>query len=169
MAAALLGAWVYRERRSSAPLVDLALLRNPAVAGANVVMLLGGVGMYLLLTLVTRYVQTPRSAGYGLGVDVFVAGLVLVPFSALGFAGGKLVSPLRKRHAPATVCDVSHRYRIHDSGVGRRGGDGGHRRHRALSPAGISSVTRGAFKSFGVNREGNPLLASPLDVFGADL
>lgn len=106
VAAALLGAWVYRERRSSAPLVDLALLRNPAVAGANAVMLLGGVGMYLLLTLVTRYVQTPRSAGHGFGVDVFVAGLVLVPFSALGFAGGKLVPPLRKRLAPATVLAV---------------------------------------------------------------
>jgi predicted MFS family arabinose efflux permease len=102
-AAVLIGAWVRHERRCAAPLVDLALLRNPAVAGANAVMLLGGIGMYLLLTLVTRYVQTPESAGYGFGVDVFVAGLVLVPFSALGFAGGKLVRPLRKRLAPATV------------------------------------------------------------------
>lgn len=103
VAAVLIGAWVRRERRCAAPLVDLALLRNPAVAGANVVMLLGGIGMYLLLTLVTRYVQTPASAGYGFGVDVFVAGLVLVPFSVLGFVGGKLVPPLRRRLAPATV------------------------------------------------------------------
>ncbi|MQA01471.1 MAG: MFS transporter [Streptosporangiales bacterium] len=102
-AAVLGGAWVHRERRCAAPLVDLALLRKPAVAGANAVMLLGGVGMYLLLTLVTRYVQTPASAGYGVGVDVFVAGLVLVPFSALGFAGGRLVRPLRTRLAPASV------------------------------------------------------------------
>ncbi|UKY54571.1 MFS transporter [Streptomyces inhibens] len=51
----------------------------------------------------TRYVQTPESAGYGFGVDVFVAGLVLVPFSVLGFVGGKLVRPLRVRLAPATV------------------------------------------------------------------
>ncbi|MEU9116700.1 MFS transporter [Streptomyces sp. NPDC048483] len=103
VAAALIGAWVRRERRCATPLVDLALLRNPAVAGANAVMLLGGIGMYLLLTLVTRYVQTPQSTGYGFGVDVFVAGLVLVPFSVLGFAGGKLVRPLRKRLVPATV------------------------------------------------------------------
>ncbi len=102
-AAVLIGAWVRRERRCAAPLVDLALLRNPAVAGANAVMLLGGIGMYLLLTLVTRYVQTPASAGYGFGADVFVAGLVMVPFSALGFAGGKLVPSLHKRLAPATV------------------------------------------------------------------
>jgi predicted MFS family arabinose efflux permease len=102
----LLTAWVRRERRCTDPLVDLALLRNPAVAGANAVMLIGGIGMYLLLTLVTRYVQTPVSTGYGFGVDLFVAGLVLVPFSALGFAGGKLVSSLRRWLAPATVLAV---------------------------------------------------------------
>ncbi|NUW38825.1 MFS transporter [Nonomuraea rhodomycinica] len=102
-AAVLLVGWVRRERRCAAPLVDLALLRTPAVAGANAVMLLGGVGMYLLLTLVTRYVQTPASAGYGFGVGVFVAGLVLVPFSALGFVGGRLVRPLHGRFAPAAV------------------------------------------------------------------
>ncbi|NBE97975.1 MFS transporter [Nonomuraea sp. KC401] len=96
-AAVLLTAWVRRERRCAAPLVDLSLLRHPAVAGANVIMLLGGVGMYLLLSLVTRYVQTPEPAGYGFGLDVFVAGLVLVPFSVLGFAGGKLVPRLRGR------------------------------------------------------------------------
>ncbi|MBT2209318.1 MFS transporter [Actinomadura sp. NEAU-AAG7] len=101
--ALLLAAWVRRERRSDAPLVDLALLRHPAVAGANASMLLGGVGMYLLLTLVTRYVQTPGPAGYGFGVDVFVAGLVLVPFSVLGFAGGRLVPLARGRLAPTTV------------------------------------------------------------------
>ena len=83
--------------------MDLTLLRNPAVAGANAVMLLGGVGMYLLLSLVTRYVQTPATAGYGFGVNLFVAGLVLVPFSVLGFLGGKLVRPLRARLAPAAV------------------------------------------------------------------
>ncbi|MEU6729535.1 hypothetical protein ABZ917_38035 [Nonomuraea wenchangensis] len=61
-----------------------------------------GVGMYLLLTLVTRYVQTPGSAGYGSGAGVFVAGLVLVPFSVTGFAGGKAVRPLGARlPAPA--------------------------------------------------------------------
>lgn len=102
-AAVLFAGWVHRERRCADPLVDLTLLRTPAVAGANIVMLLGGIGMYLLLTLVTRYVQTPAGAGYGFGVDVFVAGAVLVPFSVLGFVGGKLVSRLRERFAAATV------------------------------------------------------------------
>lgn len=102
-AVVLLAVWVRRERRHESPLVDLKLLGHPAVAGANVIMFLGGVGMYLLLTLVTRYVQTPAEAGYGFGVDVFVAGLVLVPFSVLGFVGGKLVPRVRKRLDAATV------------------------------------------------------------------
>jgi len=95
-AVVLLGAWVRRERRCAAPLVDLTLLRNPAVAGADAVMLLGGIGMYLLLTLVTRYVQTPASAGYGFGAGVFVAGLVLVPFSAAMPAAILAVTPAQE-------------------------------------------------------------------------
>lgn len=97
--AALIAAWAWHERRATAPLVDLTLLRHPAVAAANATMLLGGLSMYLLLTLVTRYVQTPRSAGYGFGATVLGASLVLIPFSALGFVGGRLAARLRSRFA----------------------------------------------------------------------
>lgn len=93
----LLVAWVIVEARTDKPLVDVRLLRHPAVAAANVVMLTGGVGMYLLLSLITRYVQTPSTAGYGLGLDTFQSGLVLVPFSLLGFAAGRLVPRVRGR------------------------------------------------------------------------
>jgi hypothetical protein len=89
--------WAVCERRGTSPLVDVRLLRHRAVAGANAAMLVGGVGMYLLLTLITRYAQTPRSAGYGFGLTTFVAGLVLVPFSLLGFVAGKLTPRLRER------------------------------------------------------------------------
>jgi predicted MFS family arabinose efflux permease len=99
VAIGLLVAWWAVERRVATPLVDLRLLRQPTVAAANVAMLAGGIGMYLLLTLVTRYAQTPRSAGYGFGLSTFAAGLVLVPFSALGFVAGRAVPRVR---APAT-------------------------------------------------------------------
>jgi predicted MFS family arabinose efflux permease len=92
-----LGAWALVERRSASPLVDLALLRHPAVAAANFTMLLGGASMYLLLTLVTRYMQTPTVAGYGFGATVLRASLVLIPFSALGFVGGRVTQVLRTR------------------------------------------------------------------------
>lgn len=93
----LLAGWFRLEARTAAPLVDVRLLRHPAVAAANLVMLTGGVGMYLLLALITRYVQTPPSAAYGFGLSTFEAGLVLVPFSVLGFITGRLVPVLRRR------------------------------------------------------------------------
>ncbi|MCO7272803.1 MFS transporter [Cellulosimicrobium cellulans] len=62
-------------------------------------MFVGGVGMYLLLTLVARYAQTPPGAGYGFALTPFVAGLVVVPFSALGFVAGKVIPRLRRRVA----------------------------------------------------------------------
>lgn len=97
LALALLAGWVMRERALATPLVDLRLLRHRAVAGANAAMLVAGVGMYLLLTCITRYVQTPTSAGYGFGLSTFAAGLFLVPFSALGFVAGRVSPRLRTR------------------------------------------------------------------------
>ncbi len=95
VAVLLLCVWTASELRSKTPLVDVGAVRHPAVAGANVAMFVGGIGMYLLLTLITRYAQTPHSAGYGFGLSTFVAGLVLVPFSALGFVAGKLTPRIR--------------------------------------------------------------------------
>ncbi len=87
--------------------MDIRLLRHPAVAAANLVMLIGGVGMYLLLSLITRYVQTPPAAGYGFGLNTFQAGLVLVPFSLLGFAAGKLVPRVRTRFSARILLAAS--------------------------------------------------------------
>lgn len=93
----LLCVWTTSELRSTTPLVDVRAVRHPAVAGANIATFVGGSGMYLLLTLITRYAQTPNSAGYGFGLTTFAAGLVLIPFSVLGFVAGKLTPRVRKR------------------------------------------------------------------------
>ncbi|MFC5186907.1 MFS transporter [Actinomadura harenae] len=93
----LLCAWTVSELRTTTPLVDVRAVRHPAVAGANIAMFVGGSGMYLLLTLITRYAQTPHSAGYGFGLTTFVAGLVLIPFSVLGFVAGRLTQRVRER------------------------------------------------------------------------
>jgi predicted MFS family arabinose efflux permease len=97
VAVALLVGWVRRERTLAVPLVNLHLLRHRAVAGANAAMLVAGAGMYLLLSCITRYVQTPHSAGYGFGLSTFAAGLFLVPFSVLGFVAGRVSPHMRKR------------------------------------------------------------------------
>jgi MFS family permease len=97
VAVLLLCVWIFSELRSKTPLVDVRAMRHPAVAGANIAMFVAGIGMYLLLTLITRYAQTPHSAGYGFGLTTFVAGLVLIPFSVLGFVAGKLTPRVRER------------------------------------------------------------------------
>jgi predicted MFS family arabinose efflux permease len=104
---AVLSAWAVLELRTANPVVDVRLLRHPAVAAANAAMLVGGVGMYLLLSLITRFVQTPSTAGYGFGLSTFEAGLVLVPFSIMGFVAGKLVPLLRGRVGARRVLAVS--------------------------------------------------------------
>jgi MFS family permease len=81
--------WVWYELRTPHPLVQLRLVRIPAVLVADATVLLGGVGMYLLVTLTTRYVQS------GLGDSVLVAGFVLVPFSLFSFVASRVVPRLR--------------------------------------------------------------------------
>ncbi|MFC9930333.1 MFS transporter [Streptomyces sp. NPDC127190] len=97
VAVLLLCVWTVSELRAETPLVDVRALRHPVVAGANAAMFVGAIGMYILFTLISRYAQTPHSAGYGFGLDTFVAGLVLVPFSVLGFVAGKLTPRMRER------------------------------------------------------------------------
>jgi predicted MFS family arabinose efflux permease len=91
-----LGTFVWHELRTATPLVNLRLMRHRTVLTANVTGVLAGVGMYMLLSMIVRYVQTPASTGYGLGASVVVAGLALLPMSAASFATSKLVAWLSR-------------------------------------------------------------------------
>jgi len=102
----VLAVWVRQQRRAAHPLVDLRLLRHPAVLTADVTIAVGGAGMYLLLALVARYVQTPASAGYGFDSSVVVAGAVLVPFSVASFLAGRVAPALSARLGSARLLAV---------------------------------------------------------------
>ncbi len=103
LAVAMLAGWVARELNTRRPLVDVRLLRHRAVLAANVSVLLVGVGIYPLLSLVVRLVQTPTGAGYGFGESPLVAGSLLVPFSFASFAANKAAGALLRRRGPDTV------------------------------------------------------------------
>ncbi|MEU6345848.1 MFS transporter [Streptomyces sp. NPDC046977] len=107
----LLAVWVVHELRTARPLVDLRLTRDRTVLTANATALVAGLGMYLLLSLVTRFVQTPREAGYGFGASVALTGLVLLPFSLASMAAGRVVPLVARRFGTALVlplgCAVS--------------------------------------------------------------
>jgi MFS family permease len=83
LAAAVLvfGCWAWWELRAPAPLVRLDLLRNPEVAVANMAAVGLGVSMFIAFAAVGQLAQTPHSTGYGLGLTVFMAGVVITPLS----------------------------------------------------------------------------------------
>lgn len=102
----LLVAWVRQELRTAYPLVDLRLIRHRAVLTADVTGICAGVGMYLLLSLITRYVQTPTSAGYGFNSSITVAGLVLLPFSVGSVAASRIAPLIGRRTSPDLVLPI---------------------------------------------------------------
>jgi EmrB/QacA subfamily drug resistance transporter len=75
--------WVLVESRSDNPLIDLRMMRIPAVMWANVVGLLLGVGMYATYVVLPPFLQTPAGSGYGFGASVTQSGFFMLP-SALG-------------------------------------------------------------------------------------
>lgn len=90
-AVGLFAVWTRHQLRTAAPLVELRLLRHPAVLTGDVCATVLGVAMYMYLSLVTEFVQTPSATGYGLGSSVVVAGLCLVPFSVLSVTSARLL------------------------------------------------------------------------------
>lgn len=102
-AAVALASWTWHQLRADAPLVDLRLMRDPVVAISNLSGLFAGVGMYMLMSMVIRFVQTPTSTGYGLGEPVLVGSLVLIPLSLMSYFSSKVSAILGRRMAPAYV------------------------------------------------------------------
>ena len=86
--------WIVVESRSASPLIDMKMMRLPAVWTTNLVALLFGVAMYATFAFLPSFLQTPSSAGYGFGASVTRSGLILLPSSiamfALGLASGRL-------------------------------------------------------------------------------
>jgi MFS family permease len=91
VAVATLALWVRLQLRGAFPLVDLSQLRHRAVLGADVAALLLGVALYMFLTVITEFVQTPSAQGFGFGASTTVAGLCLVPFSVCSLLGTRMM------------------------------------------------------------------------------
>lgn len=113
VAALTLSGWIWFELRRDDPLVDMAMMRNPAVLRTNVTTLLVGFGMITAFALIPKFVQSPVGGGFGFGASVTEAGLFLLPASIgmlvtgpiSGWLGGRFGSrlPLLIGTAAATV------------------------------------------------------------------
>jgi predicted MFS family arabinose efflux permease len=101
--AALLTAWARWELHTNAPLIRLDLLRRPDVLIANVAALGLGTSMYIGFAAVGQLAQTPRSTGYGLGLSVFLAGIVILPLSAGSQVANRVVGAVSAKVPPRTL------------------------------------------------------------------
>ncbi|XVV16031.1 MFS transporter [Actinoplanes sp. CA-131856] len=95
------------ERRIAQPLVDLGLLRRPAVLITNVTTFLVGIGMFGAFVLVPQFAEAPVSTGYGFGVDATRAGLLLAPGSLAMMAGGPIAARMHRRYTGRVTLAVA--------------------------------------------------------------
>ncbi|BCT77839.1 hypothetical protein SCMU_36810 [Sinomonas cyclohexanicum] len=78
-AAALLAVWFPYELRIGAPMVDLRTSARRPVLLTNLASILVGFSMFANLLLAAQQLQFPAATGYGFGLTVLQAGLVLIP------------------------------------------------------------------------------------------
>ena len=96
-AALLCVLWVVVETRCAVPLIDMRMMRLPAVWTTNAAALLVGVGMYASFAFLPELLQTPRAAGYGFGASVTESGLILFPSAMMTFVVGQYSGKLGDR------------------------------------------------------------------------
>ena len=82
--------WVVVESRARQPLIDMKMMRIPAVWTNNLVAFLFGIGMYSVMAFLPEFLQTPKSAGYGFGASIIQSGLFLLPLTVTMFFFGLL-------------------------------------------------------------------------------
>jgi MFS family permease len=104
-AVVLLGAFVARERKARAPILDLALLKDRGILGANLALIAIGAFSAGQVLLVTLYLQEGR------GLSPALTGLCFVPQAAGAFVlsgpAGRLVPSLGPRRALAAGLSIA--------------------------------------------------------------
>ncbi|WP_051267540.1 MFS transporter [Nakamurella lactea] len=95
--------WVVAERHAERPLIDLDMLKRPAVRSVNLVTFLLGFVMFGVYAYVPQFLQAPRSTGYGFGASVTMSGLVMAPMAACVFVGGVTAARASARFGPRLV------------------------------------------------------------------
>ncbi|MEW9527565.1 MFS transporter [Microbispora sp. NPDC049125] len=96
LAAAVIGfaAWITVELSSLHPLIDMRVMRLPAVWTTNLVALLFGGGMFAAFAFLPQFMQIPRAAGYGFGSSITGAGLLMLPMLVTMAVAGTVSGPI---------------------------------------------------------------------------
>jgi EmrB/QacA subfamily drug resistance transporter len=97
-AVVLFAAWLVTEMRAEQPLVDVRMMRIPAVWWTNISAMLFGFGMYSVMIVVPAFLQTPSSTGYGFSASITRSGLALLPLSGAMLIAGILTGAFATRY-----------------------------------------------------------------------
>lgn len=102
-AVVLFVAWGRWELRSSSPLVDLRTTARPAVLWTNLGSILIGFAMFAQFLVTTQLLQAPVESGYGFGLSLVTAGLVLLPIGGAMAVFSPVSARLSARFGPRTT------------------------------------------------------------------
>jgi EmrB/QacA subfamily drug resistance transporter len=96
LALVLLAAWMFAELRATEPLIDMRMMRLPAVWTTNLAALLFGAAMFGVFAFLPQLMQVPAASGYGFGATVSEAGLLMAPLLVMMAVFGSLSGPLTR-------------------------------------------------------------------------
>ncbi|WP_433789415.1 MFS transporter [Actinoplanes sp. CA-252034] len=96
LAVALLAGWMTAELRTAEPLIDMRMMRLPAVWTTNLAAMLFGAAMFGVFAFLPQLMQVPAASGYGFGASVTTAGLLMAPMLVAMAVFGSLSGPLTR-------------------------------------------------------------------------
>lgn len=101
LSVALFVLWVRTELRSPVPIIDMTMMRLPAVWTTNLVALLYGASFFAVFAFLPQFTQAPAGSGYGFASSLSQTGLIVLPMTVTmavaGFASGPLARFVNSR------------------------------------------------------------------------
>jgi MFS family permease len=95
--------WGAYELRRHEPLVDLRVSARPQVLFTNLASIAVGLSMYAMSLIPVQMLMAPKSTGYGMGLSMAYAGLVLMPGGLAMFALSPFSAKISARSGPRTT------------------------------------------------------------------
>lgn len=102
-AAVVLTVWGRYELRRRSPLVDLRVAARPAVLRTNAATVLLGFAIFATVALATQILQAPVATGYGFGLSMLAAGLLLLPIGGSMVLFSSVSARISRLHGPRTT------------------------------------------------------------------
>ena len=84
-------------------MVDLRVAARPAVLRTNLASVLLGFSIFATFALVTQILQAPVATGYGFGLSMLVAGVLLLPIGGSMVIFSSVSARISGRHGPSTT------------------------------------------------------------------